>query len=197
MKDVFKGITNTVIILSLLGILLGIVFAVYPDASLAVLGVVVALYLIISGAGLIILDIRAWRLYIPFDGMLLGILSVVLGVLLMKNPDSISVYIGIVMGVWIIFSGFTGIRTGAALRWTVAPWESMIVMGIIDIIIGGLVLYSPVLSSISLTIGIGVILIIHSVINIIYMIMLKRNAKEFEKLITEKMQELNIDEYNE
>lgn len=194
MKDILKTISNTVIILSGLGVLLGIVLAVYPDSSLAVLGIVIALYLIISGIALIVIDIKAWRLYIPFDGMLLGILNVVLGVLLMKSPDSIAVYIGVVMGVCIIFSGFGQIRTGAALRWTGAPWGSMVIMGIIDIIIGAMVLYSPVLSSMSLTIGVGIVLIIHSVINIVYMIMLKKYAREVEMLITEKIQELTGDE---
>ena len=173
MKDILKRISNSVIILSGLGILLGIVIASYPDATLAALGRMIALYLIISGIVLVVLDIKAWRLYIPFDGMLLGILSVVLGVLLMKNPGSIAVYIGVVLGVWIILSGFGGIRTGAALRWTGAPSGIMIFIGIIDILVGGTVLYSPALSSLSFTIGVGSIMIIHSVINIIYMILIK------------------------
>ncbi len=188
MKDVFKRISNSVIVLSVLGILIGIVLAVRPDASLVVLGVAVALYLIASALVLIVLDIKAWSLYLPFDGMLTGILNVILGILLMKSPETMAVYIGVVMGIWIIFSGFGGIRTGAALRWTGAPWISMVILGIIDIVLGGLVLYSPVLSSISLTIGAGVILIVHSVINIIYMIMIRKNAEEVEKLIAEKLQ---------
>lgn len=189
MKDILKKISNAVIVLSVFGILLGIILAVYPDTSLTALGIVIASYLIISGIVLIILDIKAWRMYIPFDGMLLGILNIILGILLMRSPDSIAVYIGVVMGVWIIFSGFGGIRTGAALRWTGAPSGFMIVMGIVDIIVGSLVLYSPVLSSLSLTIGAGVVLIIHSVINIIYMILIKKNIKEVEKLIAEKIQQ--------
>ena len=67
MKDILKRISNSVIILSGLGILLGIVIASYPDATLAALGRMIALYLIISGIVLVVLDIKAWRLYIPFD----------------------------------------------------------------------------------------------------------------------------------
>ena len=157
--------------------------------SLVAIGYVVASYLILHGIVLIILDIKAWRLYIPFEGLLQGILCIILGVLLAKNPANIAVYIGIVMGLWIIVSSFAGIKLAFALRWTDAPWVLMIVMNIIDIVIGCLVLYSPILSSLSLTMGLGIILIVHSIINIIDMFVVKKNARDVEKLIFEKANE--------
>ena len=118
--------------------------------------------------------------------MLQGILSVILGILLAKDPGSIAVYIGVAMGIWIIVSSFEGIRFACALRWTGAPWVLMIIMSIVDIIIGALILYSPVLSSLSITVGIGVVLIVHAVVNIVYMFVIKKNAKDVEKMIVEK-----------
>ena len=187
MKTIVKNFTNYVIILSLLAIVLGIVLVAYPGMSLVALGYAVASYLILHGIVLIILDIKAWRLYIPFEGLLQGILSIILGVLLAKNPDNIAVYIGVALGVWIIVSSFSGIKLACALRRTGAPWVLMIVMNIIDIVIGCLVLYSPVLSSLTLTVGLGSVLIAYSVINVIYMLVVKKYAKDVEKLITEKM----------
>ena len=61
-----------------------------PGMSLVALGIAVAAYLIVHGILLIILDIKAWRLYIPFEGLLQGILCIVLGVLLAKNPESMA-----------------------------------------------------------------------------------------------------------
>jgi uncharacterized membrane protein HdeD (DUF308 family) len=61
----------------------------------------------------------------------------------------------------------------------------MIIIHIIDILIGGCVLYSPVLSSISLTMAIGIILIIHSIVNIISMIVMKKNAKDLEQILAQ------------
>ena len=185
MKTVVKNITNAVICLSILAILLGIALVVYPGMSLVVLGAVVAAYLIVLGVTLVIVDIKAWRYFIPFDGLLPGILSVILGVLLAKDPGSIAAYIGIVMGVWIIVSSFGGIRVAAALRGTGAPWVLMIIVHIIDILIGGCVLYSPVLSSVSLTMGIGIVLIVHSVVNIVSMIMMKKNVKDLEQILAQ------------
>ena len=115
----------------------------------------------------------------------MSVLSVILGVLLAKDPGSIAAYIGIVLGLWIIVSSFGGIRFAAALRGTGAPWVFMIIIHIIDILIGGCVLYSPVMSSLSLTMGVGIVLIVHSVINIVYMIMVKKNVKDFEQVLAQ------------
>ena len=187
MKTIVKNFTTYVIILSLLAIVLGIVLVAYPGMSLVAIGYVVASYLILHGIVLIILDIKAWRLYIPFEGLLQGILSIILGVLLAKNPESIEAYIGIALGVWIIVSSFSGIKLACALRRTGAPWVFMIVMNVISIVIGCLVLYSPVLSALSLTVWLGSVLIAYSVINLIYMLVVKKYAKDVEKLIKEKM----------
>ena len=187
MKDIFKNITNSVIVLSILAVLLGIVMVAYPGLSLVALGITIAAYLIVHGITLIILDIKAWKMYIPFDGMLQGILCVLTGVLLAMSPEYIAVYIGIFVGLWVIVSSFDGIRLASALRITDAPWVLMIIMNIIDIIIGCIIVFTPVLSSISMTVGLGVVIIIHSVINIVNMIMVKKNAKDTQKLIMKKV----------
>ncbi|MBR0365381.1 MAG: DUF308 domain-containing protein [Clostridia bacterium] len=186
MKSIIKEFTTSVIVLSILAILLGIVLIAYPGVSLVALGITVAAYLIVHGITLIILDIKARHLYIPFNGLLRGIVCVILGILLAKYPGDIAVYIGIAVGLWIIVSSIDGIRFAAALKGTGAPWVLMIIINVIDIIIGCLVIYSPILSSLSLTVCIGIILIVHSIINIIDMIIVKKNVREAEKLVVEK-----------
>lgn len=189
MKTIVKNITNYVILVSLLAILLGVVLIAYPGMSLSILGIAVGIYLIVQGIALIALDIQAWRLFIPFEGLLLGILSVILGVLLLKSPESIATFVGIAVGIWIIVSSFNGIKLACALRGTGLPWVLMLIMNILDIVIGGFILYAPVPASLSLTIALGIVLIAHSVINIVDMIVVKKNARDVEKLIKEKFAE--------
>ncbi len=45
---------------------------------------------------------------------------------------------------------------------------------------------APVVSAISLTASVGIVLIAYSAVNILYMIVLKKNAKEVEKLVSER-----------
>ena len=186
MKTIVKKFTNYVILISILAIVLGIVLIAYPGFSLKALGIIVGAYLVVQGIMYIILDIKAWRLFIPFEGMLKGILSLILGILLLKNPETIATYIGLILGIYIIVHSFSGIKLAASLRFTGAPWILMIILNIINIILGGLILYSPVMSALSLTMYIGIVLIIYSVVNIVYMIVVKKNGKDLETLIAEK-----------
>lgn len=187
MKSIIKNFTNSVICLSFLAIVLGIVLMLYPGMSLTALSYVFAAYLVVQGVALIILDIKAWRLYIPFEGMLKGILSVFFGVLLVKNPGAFAIYIGIALGVWIVAFAFSGIKTAFALRYTGAPWLLMILINVFDILFGFVILYSPVRSALSLTMTLGVVLVVHAIVNIFYMFAMKKNAKDVEKLVMEKL----------
>ena len=187
MKTIFNKITNSVIALSVLAILFAVVLIVYPGFSLLALGCVVAVYLIAHGITLIYIGYKARKLYIPYDGAMQGVLYVLLGILLAANPESLAIYIGISVGLWIIVSSINNIKIDVSLKGTGAPWVLMTVLNIIDIIIGVAVLLTPVLSSVSLTVALGCVIIVHSVIHIINMISVKQNVKNLEKAIMEKI----------
>ena len=186
MKSIFNDIANSNIVLSIVAIILGIVMIASPGNSIVALGIVTAAFLIIEGIALIVLDIKASRMYIPFDGMLQGILSLILGILLAVNPTGMAVYIGISVGLWIIITGFAGIRLAIELRHTAAPWVLLIIMNIISIIIGGIILFAPITSSVYVMIIDGIVLIVHAIVEIIDMIVIKKNIKEVDKLIVQK-----------
>ena len=186
MKSIFNDIANSNIVLSIIAILLGIVMIAYPGMSLVALGAVTAAFLIVEGIALIVLDIKASRMFIPFDGMLQGILSLILGILLAVNPAGMAVYIGISVGLWIIISGFAGVRIAIELRHTAAPWVLILILNIIGIIAGFVMFFSPVYTSEVINALLGVVLIAHAVVEIIDMIVVKKNIREVDKLIIEK-----------
>ena len=190
MKEELKKYTLGLIILFIAAIIIGVFMVMYPDISLTTLGVIVALFMIFNGILLILIDIKMWSYSIPFDGLLQGILRIILGVLLFQNPDTLSVYIGIVLGIWIIISGFGSIKLAWSLRKTEAPWVLMMILGILNILVGAAVLYSPVLASMAFTTSVGIVLIVHAIINIVYIIELRKNFKELEKTVNEKLEQL-------
>lgn len=186
MKNIVKDITGSVIVLSILSILLGLVFVLWPDLSLAALGIIVGVCLIIYGLTLVILDIRARKLYLPFEGMLSGILAILLGLLLLIQPLELGVFLGIAVGLWIILSSVSDIKIAASLKGSDAPWLLLIIFGLLDFLLGVFVLLSPVLFSLSATVFIGVVLIVHSILRLVDMITVRRNVKKIEKLIHPK-----------
>ncbi|MBQ8981004.1 MAG: DUF308 domain-containing protein [Eubacterium sp.] len=188
MKNIVKTITNYVICLSVLAIIVGIVLIASPQMSLTVISISSGIYLIVQGIALIILGIKSLRTNLPFDGMLKGILSLIFGVMLVENPAVFAGFVGNLFGIWIMFSSFDEIKFASRLRNTGAPWILMIILNVFNIIIGGVILYSPILSAISLTMGLGCILIAYSVIDIIYMIAVKMNSDYIEKILEEKIE---------
>ncbi len=190
MKENLKKYTLGLILLFVIAIIIGVFMIMYPDISLTTLGVIVALFMIFEGILLILVDIKMWSYSIPFDGLLQGILRIILGVLLFQNPDSMAVYIGIVLGIWFISSGIGGIKLAYNLRNTEAPWILMLILGILNILMGGCVLYSPVLSSMAFTTSVGLVLIAFSIFNIIYIFEIRRNLKQVEKAVKEKLKEI-------
>ena len=186
MKSIFNDIANSNIVLSIVAIILGIVMIASPGNSIVALGIVTAAFLIIEGIALIVLDIKASRMYIPFDGMLQGILSLILGILLAVNPTGMAVYIGISVGLWIIITGFAGIRLAIELRHTAAPWVLLIIMNMISIIIGIVILITPIIASQYITIFMGIVFIANSIVDIIDMIVIKKHIREVDKLIVQK-----------
>ena len=190
MKENLKKYTLCLILMCIIAIIDGIFMIMYPDISLATLGVMVALFMIAVGALFVYIDIKAWSYDVPFDGLLQGILRIILGILLLRNPDSMAVYIGIVLGVWMIMSSFGGIKLAYNLRYTSAPWILLIILNILNILIGVTVLYTPVLSSMALTTTVGMVIIIHAIINLFFIFEIRRNLNEVEKAVTAQLEQL-------
>ncbi len=187
------------IVISVLAILMGGALIAYPDMSILVYGIMLSAYLIVQGIVLIVLDIKAWRMYVPFDGLLKGILSLILGILLIKNltMEGMAAYLGIVFGIYIIIYGISGIKTSVLMRRTGAPWVLMLIINIISILFGCMILYSPIFSALTLTVYAGIVLIVEAIITIILMIIMRKHEAEVEKIIIEKVNEIEAQEVQE
>ena len=183
MKEIFKRTTNSIIASAILSALVGIIMIIFPNMSIKTISMISAIYIILHGVILIVLDIKASRYYIPFDGMLPGILSIILGIILLVKPNILSTLFTIAIGVWIILSSINSLKMAISLRGEDVPWVLLLLFGIIDLIIGIIVVFNPFTASISLMIFIGIMLIVHSIIDIIDMIIIKRDAKKISKAI--------------
>ncbi|MBR0414471.1 MAG: DUF308 domain-containing protein [Clostridia bacterium] len=196
MKSIVKTITTIAIVFSVLAILVGISLIAYPVASLLVYGIMFGVYLLVEGIMLVVMSIQSRRLNIPFDGLFKGILSIILGIMLLKNANAewMAAYFGLVIGIDIIITGIIGITTSLSFRKAGAPWVLSLILNILSIIFGSMVLYSPIFSALTLTVFSGMLLIVEAILSIILMIILRKNEKEVEKIITEKINEIDAQE---
>lgn len=190
MKDLFKRITTSVLLLSILAFVIGLLMVVVPNASLQVIGITFGIFAILFGVVLIALDFALNNIYVPFFGILSGVLSVIVGIVLIAMPGILPTVFGIVLGIWIILSSVNIISIAIAVRKGFSKWGLLLLLGIIDLVSGIIVLFNPFASSLSIVVLSGIVIMIHSAVTIVDMIMLKSDVKEIAKAYEESLKEL-------
>ena len=119
-----------------------------------------------------------------------GILSIVVGIILIAMPNLLSTIFAIALGLWIVLSSINIIGTSIAVRKGVLKWYLFLILGIVDLFSGIIILFNPFASSISIVMLGGIILMVHSVVTVVDMIMIKKDVKEFAKAFEESLKEL-------
>lgn len=193
LKDIFNKTTNSIIISNIVLCLIGLIVSINPNFSISTVGIITSIYLIAHGLFLIIVDLKVSEFYIPFDGIIPGILSIVLGILLLIKPDLLATILTISMGIWICLSSISIIKLSLAIKSNDSFWLLLFILGIIDLIVGCLVIINPFDVSISIVVFIGIMVIIHSILNIIDMLIIKRDVKKITKVLENKISSFNLD----
>lgn len=183
MKDFFRKTTTSIIASSVVAFIIGLIMAVVPKMSLDVMGIVLGVYIIIHGITLIGLNFATHSVYVPFYGIMSGLLSIIVGILLVAMPNIMSTIFAIALGIWIILSSINVISIAITVKQRVSNWGLWLLLGVIDLICGIIILFNPFASSISIVMLGGIIIMIHSVISIVDMIMIRNDAKEVEKAL--------------
>lgn len=179
MKEAFKRVTVSMICSSIIAFILGLIMVMSPGLSMVTMGIIVGIYMIIHGVVLVALDFKSNMNYSPFDGIVSGILFIILGILLIAMPGILSLALTLALGVWIILTSVGTIRLALVIKGKNSNWVLILLFGILDLVVGILILFNPFASSISITVLSGAIIMAHSVINIIDMIIIKKNIKSF------------------
>ncbi len=144
---------GTVLLYGLVTTGLGLTLAVWPGETLVVVAILVSVQLIVTGVLRLVTAVAAssvepgMRALVGFTGAL----SLVVGLLCLRDPLQTLVALGLILGVWWVVEGVTDI-VGAAL----SPhnerriWD--VVMGAISVLAGGFLLVKP-----GLTLGLLVV----------------------------------------
>ena len=190
MKDLFKRITTSILILSIIAFIIGLVMVIIPDISLQVIGIIIGTFVIVFGIVLIALNFMAHNIYIPFYGIMSGVLSIIVGLILIAMPGILPTVFAIALGIWIILSSVNVINIAITVRKEVPNWYLWLLLGIIDLIAGIIILFNPFASSMSIVVLGGIVIMIHSAVTIIDTIMIKKDAKDVAKALEANFKEV-------
>lgn len=183
MKEIFKKTTASVIVSSIIAFIIGLVMAAMPGVSLEIIGIIVGIYVIVHGVALIAVDFAAHNAYVPFYGIISGILSIIVGVILLAMPNALPTIFAIALGIWIILSSVNVISVAVSVKNYVSKWYLWLILGIVDLLCGTIVLFNPFASSLTIVVLGGIVIMVHSVITIVDMVLIRKDAKDVEKAI--------------
>lgn len=191
MKELFKKTATSIILSSIVAFIIGLIIVVAPGLSLQTIGIIAGIYIIIHGIVLIALAFSAHMLYIPFYGVISGLLSIIIGIILLAMPGILSTVFALALGIWIILSSVNIISIAITTKKEYSNWGLLLLLGIIDLVCGIIILFNPFASSVSLVVLGGIIIMVHSVINVVDMIIIRNNVKDIEKAVKSSFKELN------
>lgn len=127
-----------------------------------------------------------------------GIISVILGIIIIENPQGVASIIPIILGVSIIISSATKLQYAFELRANNNNlWKTTMLLSIISTICGLVLLFNPFKAISYFTKIVGAFIIIYAVLDMISTYTIKRNVKMFQKSIEESITEAVVVEEEE
>lgn len=156
----FRGMWWVFVVFGLLNVATGIIVLVWPDISLFTLAVVTGVFLLVDGAFEIVNAITGRTEAGRGILALVGTLSVIAGLVMVKHPFSAIVAFVIVLGAWLVAEGV--MRFVAALSEAESRGSNLLV-GAIDLVAGIVVLAWPELGLKTAAILAGTIFILRGV----------------------------------
>ena len=105
-------------------------------------------------------------------------------------PNILSTIFVIALGIWIILSSVDIINVAIVARKAIPNWILLLILGIIDLAVGVIILFNPFASSISIMIIAGIIIMVHSIVTVIDMIMIRKDAKDIAKAVEASIKEI-------
>ena len=165
MKEFLNRVKADYLLSSVLCIVLGIVFVIWKEGVINLLGSVLAIGMVIIG----VIYLCSFFLNLVTNGMsmVMGILVLAVGIWFLIQPAVIVSLIPIVIGVLLLFHGLRALKeTLDAKKYGYSRWSTNMVFAVISIVCGFLCVFHPFGVMKNAVLIIGIILIFNGISNI-------------------------------
>ncbi|MDD5865526.1 MAG: DUF308 domain-containing protein [bacterium] len=171
---------NSSIVMAILTLLMGLIFIIFPKTSFETITYIIAAILIINGVYFII---EKNNTSIISGFLSLGIIELLVGIVILLNPNIIKTLFPILIGIVMITKSSLDIRLSLSLKEVKkGKWFLLFICALLSIICGGIIIINPSLGSLAITTYIGIVLVVYSITNIIDTIILKKHINDIVKV---------------
>lgn len=180
-KKKFKNMYKTSIIFSIILFLIGLFLLMKPETTLHAISYFVGIVLIIWGIIPVItfFSNKEKESYLEFS-FIIGVFSLVFGIIVMINPNIIGSIIPLLTGIWMIINGVTKLFYALSIN-KEGNATTSIIISLIILVCGLLLVFNPFGGAVMLTKLIGIFIIVYSVLDLIECYTLNKSIKEVTK----------------
>lgn len=179
MIDYIKRYSKGSIVLSICLIILSLFLIFKPDISLSVLFIVLGCFILVIGVMHAISYFSSSKEFKAFSFELIeGIIYIILGLVLIFNPNIIKAFLPIIIGCWMIINSIVRFQLAFNLKSSDNPsWTLMLILSFVTLILGIIMVINPFASMAALTMICGIMLLVSEIINIVEAISVIRHLK--------------------
>lgn len=167
------------IALSICLTLVGLIFLVYPDVSVTVIGVIFGLLITVLGGVLIYTYLKRREIPLFRFNLIYGILGVILGILTIISPFTFTQVITIFIGIWILYIAI--IKIDFAIRLKLLEersWLFLLMSALLEIFMSILIFINP-FSNLIITEIAGAYFVLCGILNCTDAVLTKNRAIDF------------------
>ena len=167
------------IALSICLTVVGLIFLVYPDVSVTVIGIIFGLLITILGGVLIYTYLKRREIPLFKFNLIYGILGVILGILTIISPFTFTQVITIFIGIWILYMAI--IKIDFAIRLKLLEersWLFLLMSALLEIFMSILIFINP-FSNLIITEIAGAYFVLCGILNCTDAVLTKNRAIDF------------------
>lgn len=186
MDKLMKKFFRSSIISSMVLIILGVLIFFQSEFTIISISYILGGILIGLGVLAIIKFIRNTNSIMKNElDIVYGVVTMILGLLIIKNPKAIASVIPIILGIGIILNSATKLQYSFELKTEENDqWKTAMIISIISIICGVILLFNPFKGAVIITQIIGIFIIIYAVLDVISTFIIKRNVDSIHSAIS-------------
>ncbi len=183
LKRKFNQMIRSSLITSIVLIVIGVFLIVKPEEILSLISIIIGIGLVVMGIFGVVNFIKDIQDNNPMSlDLIYGALCLIVGSVLITNTKIVGSILPIVLGIWMVINSIIKAQYATILKEdNNREWQLTLIISILTLVCGILFIFNPFKGAAVLTQIIGTILVIYSVMDIINIIILKKNIHDFKK----------------
>lgn len=187
MSDLMSKFFRSSILGSIGMAILGILLIFYSEVTIVSISYVIGAILVAIGVLAILKFVKAYNNNSKNElDMVYGIVSVVLGIIVITNPEGIASIIPFVVAIVIIISSATKLQYSLELKRSNNDlWKSTMIISLITMLCGVLLVFNPFQGAVAFTRVVGILILVYAILDLSSTIAIKRSVKQIRDAIEE------------